>query len=264
MRGHLHTLSQLGDIIQGKRPVVWRTFFVPAEMINASGAATLALERLISAMAMHPERRGVYDYINVAEAAGHDRKQCSFVKGVYGLAHTDFLKAPSLLVTSQNYCSAMPALMRDLAQEMNWPHIHLNIPQEVRSNADYSYTADQMKVLGHRLCEITGTDRSKYENELLPGALELSNAAAAEWAEIQDLRHVRPDILDAPTAIDLAVSLSDDWGKESFVRSLRALKLDLKRRMDEASRPDENLVRLFWLHLRPYFPNENIRPHTPA
>jgi activator of 2-hydroxyglutaryl-CoA dehydratase/benzoyl-CoA reductase/2-hydroxyglutaryl-CoA dehydratase subunit BcrC/BadD/HgdB len=258
-------VGYLRRILKGKCPVVWRTFFVPPELINAAGAAALAPERIVTLLGMKPESRRLQDYINNAEAAGHDRKECSFAKGLYGLAHADFMMPPSLLITSPSYCSAIPAAMRHIAMDMEWPHIHLNIPQTPCNKTDYAYLKEQMLRMAVQICKITGIDHERYEKESLPRALNLSNAAKAEWLKIQSIRNIRPDLLEQPAAMDLALNLSDDWGTESLLNSLRKLRENLEGQNSRKSELNDSFIRLYWLHLRPYFPNgvfEIIRQHS--
>jgi activator of 2-hydroxyglutaryl-CoA dehydratase len=134
-------------------------------------------------------------------------------------------------------------------------------------SVDVTFLVDRLRVAGHELCKLTKTSISQYENDLLPNALRRSNAVRARWLNIQALRRAHPFILEPTIAIDLALNMSDDWGTATQALGIDRLYLRMAARSEKASFRRKPVARIYWLHLRPYFPNHLfhwIRIHNVA
>ena len=122
--------------------VVWKSTFVPSEIIYAIGGVPLYIETF-SAMAA-----GVgmcTDMLTASENQGFSRDCCSFLRGVLGASRKDILPKPDALISSSYYCDGDPMIFDIFADEYKSLHHYLHIPFFSEGEDACDLVADQLE-----------------------------------------------------------------------------------------------------------------------
>lgn len=237
--------------------VAWRTFLVPSEIFYATGVLPFTPESTCAVIAQN--QAATMQLIGKAEEHRYDAKLCSFLKNIVGGVFEDVMPAPDLVVGSPCFCASIGSILEAVAQYYDSKFFYLNIPLHSTSQGDIEYVAAQLRELVKLCCDISGLDLAFVEQETLPGAIENSNQAQRYWKQIEQLRQAVPSPLSGKEALDYATVLSQMWGSEDLVKIFKLLHSEIQERVanKSAAVPNE-LFRIFWLHLRPYYSVEML------
>ena len=105
--------------------VVWKSTFVPSEIIYSLGAIPLYVESfsaVASAVDICPPM------LDASERCGYSRDSCTFLRAVLGASHKDILPRPDALVSTSYYCDGDPKIFDIFAEEYKKPHFYLHVP----------------------------------------------------------------------------------------------------------------------------------------
>jgi predicted CoA-substrate-specific enzyme activase len=198
--------------------------------------------------------------IESAEEHGYGLKQCSFLKTIIGGVYQGFMSQPDFVVGSSCFCSGIGSVLHDVAGHFGAPFFYLNLPNHSRGEDAIQYVAEQLRKLTWFLCAKSGAGLEEVEGRRLPEAIERSRQAAGYWKEVEELRKSVPSPMSGREALDFATVLSQAWGSSEIVDIYRLVRDELRARILKgvAAVPGES-VRLFWLHLRPYYGNDIMR-----
>lgn len=235
--------------------VAWRSFLVPSEIFYATGILPFTPESACALVAQdQPTTRKL---IQEAEENQYEPKLCSFLKTIIGGAYEGIMPTPDFVVASPSFCGGIGSILRDASKYYGSDFFYLNIPLDSNTSESIKYVANQLRKLIELLCEKTGISVKEVEKERLPRTIELSNQAANYWKQAGELRQAIPSPISGREALGYATILSQHWGCEEIVEIYKLLCLELKGRVERriAAVPNETL-RLFWLHLSPYYSSE--------
>ena len=238
--------------------VGWRTFLVPSELFYATGVLPFTPESACAVLSRNQD--AIQRTVAHAEEAGYHLKQCSFLKTIIGGTRDGLLPVPDIVVGSSCFCSGITSVLNDAARHFNRPFFHLDLPLYSDASSAVEDVSRQLRELTRLLCGTSGVGLEEVERERLPLAIERANRAARCWKEIEDLRKTVPSPLAGREALDFATVLSQHWGSEAIVRIYETLRDEVRQRIADgvAAVPNE-LVRLYWLHLRPYYSDDIMR-----
>jgi predicted CoA-substrate-specific enzyme activase len=238
--------------------VGWRTFLVPSEVFYATGVVPFTPELVCAALSRNQDL--IQRTIEHAEEAGYSLKQCSFLKTIVGGLGDGLLPAPNIVIGSSCFCSGIGAVFHEAAHHFGCPFVYLNLPLHADVPAVVDHVAAQLQDLTRLLCGMTGIEVAEVEKSRLPMAVQRANEASRYWKEVEQLRKSVPSPLSGREALDFASVLSQHWGSEEIIQVYRSLLDEVRQRVDSrvAAVPNE-IVRLFWLHLRPYYSDAIMR-----
>ncbi len=231
--------------------VVWKSTFVPSEIIYAIGAVPLYIETF-SAMAA-----GVgmcTDMLTASENQGFSRDCCSFLRGVLGASRKDILPKPDALISSSYYCDGDPMIFDIFADEYKSLHHYLHIPFFTEGEDSCDLVADQLEEITRSIARETGSD---FSQDKLSETIAISNEACRYFKKAMDLRKHSHSPMLGCEAIDHIGSISQLWGSKSFVRISKLLCEELEERIEKGiTAVEDEQHRLLWCHLRPYYNDE--------
>ncbi len=231
--------------------VIWKSTFVPSEIIYALGAIPLFIESFsatASAVDICPE------ILDASESQGLSRDSCTFLRGVMGASFKDILPRPDALVSTAYYCDGDPKIFDIFAEEYKKPHFYLHVPYMVDEEWSRDMLAEQLEEMTAELARVTD---KKFDRDKMSEVIENSNEACRYFRRAMELRKHTPSPMLGCEAIDHIGSISQLWGSRELVRISRLLCEELEERIDRgvAAVEDERL-RLLWCHLRPYYNDE--------
>ncbi len=247
--------------------LAWRSLFVPTEILYAMGVLPFTSEMVASQLAMSGAAR---ERIETAEAENFSGDLCSFMKTVAGGVLENIFPTPDILITSTHLCDPSAKFAELASAAYNRPEFILDIPyglydlemkgnitraDEERINEGVAYVTAQLHEMIRFITDHTGL-------ELDPGKLRQvirwTNEARA-W--LDEGNHIA---LYEKTAskkgvreLDYAANLMQTWGTEKIVDVYKSRCREYKA--DAGRQSGQNLPRIAWFHLRPYFKNQLMR-----
>ncbi|MCF6159473.1 MAG: 2-hydroxyacyl-CoA dehydratase [wastewater metagenome] len=231
--------------------VIWKSTFVPSEIIYALGAVPLYIESfsaVASAVDICPAM------LDASEKHGFSRDSCSFLRGVLGASLKGMLPRPDALVSSSYYCDGDPKIFDIFAEKYKKPHFYLQVPFMTDEEWSLDIVAEQLEEITVELARATGR---VFSREKLSEIINNSNEACRYFQQAMELRKNVPSPMLGCEAIDYIGSISQLWGSRDFVRISRHLCEELEERVEKGAAAVENeQFRLLWCHLRPYYNDE--------
>ena len=232
------------------RPVIWSSAFVPTELVLGLGGIPVRPEILASLMA----------YFNISDRflARADPKIstdiCSFYRIALGMALSDYLPKPDLLLSASPLCDGSNKFFGYISQVYGVPHFFLDVPYR-NGTQGRRYLAEQLHDLIDSIPRLTGIP---WENQRIERVAELSNQARDSLLQINKLRRARPAPFSGSEALSYGAgmifcSMGTGEGSEFF----KTLDSFVRQRVDRGTGylPAER-HRILWLHhIRPYYPN---------
>ncbi len=234
--------------------MVWSNVFVPCELIWGLGlipfypeiAAAIGAGLGLSSLGV--ER---------AAMQGYPLDLCTFHRNAAGLRAAGLYPRADVHVTTSNLCDVSGQVLANFAHADGRPFFFLDVPQN-QDEAAVEYLTAQLQELADGLMAVAGIS---FEPERMRRAIRLSNQARALALEVAALRETHPAPLRGSAMLSQLGILTSMFGHPAGVAYYRALRdYTLERvRRGEPEQANQR-VRLYWMHLRPYFPTEFI-PH---
>jgi benzoyl-CoA reductase/2-hydroxyglutaryl-CoA dehydratase subunit BcrC/BadD/HgdB len=231
----------------GSRPVVWVNLFFPSELVWGLGTVPFYPEMGASigaGLGLSPTG------LEQSEALGYSVDLCTFNRSAAGLRAADFYPRADAYVSTSNLCDVTGQLLANFACEEGRSFVLLDVPQS-RDESALDYLTAQLQDLIERW---TTELRIPFDPERMRQAVRLSNQARALALEAAALREADPAPLRGSTMLGQLGILTSIFGHPSGVAYYQALRDYTWERVQRAGPEQANQkVRLYWMHLRPYF-----------
>jgi benzoyl-CoA reductase/2-hydroxyglutaryl-CoA dehydratase subunit BcrC/BadD/HgdB len=225
-------------------PVVWTNIFVPCELLWGLGLVPFYPETWAGLGAsLGLSRLGVEG----AEAQGYPA----------GLRAAGLYPRVDAYVATSNTCDVTSQMLASTAHAQGRPFFFLDVPQGEDETA-VAYLTAQLQQLVEGLTKELGVP---FDPERMRQSIRLSNRARTLVLEVAELREANPAPLRGSALLDQLGVLTSMFGHPAGVTYYRALRdYTLERiRCGEPEQANQR-VRLYWMHLKPYFPTEFL-PH---
>lgn len=266
MAARLEATNSLKDLIKGYydglfaaaaegRPTAWLNVGVPCEIFYAMDIFPFYPENYgaaCGALKLTPKLSAI------AEARGFSPDLCSYVRATLGSVFSGegpygALPHPTIQVDSMNSCIMIMVWWRAVAREWQVPTFVLDTPlvREDSTGINLDYVESELRRLIAWVEEQTGhtLDPDRFRE-----VLRLSNEGKALWSEVLALRAAHPGPVTAADIFTHMFPMVALRGTPQYVAHLRALRDEVKQRVDEgfAAVPGER-HRLLWDNLPPWF-----------
>lgn len=238
----------LMESFRDKSKVIWKSTFVPSEIIYAVGAIPLYIESF-SAIAASLDI--CTPMLKESEKHGFSKDSCTFLRGIMGASLKDMLPEPDALVSTSYYCDGDPKIFDIFAEKYEKPHFYLHVPSNVNEDWAVDILAEQLEEITLELAKATGTE---FRLERLSEIINNSNEAFKYCKKAMDLRKQSPSLIRGFEAFDYIAAISQLWGSTELIKIYRLLYEELEDRAtnNKPALVDEQF-RLLWCHLRPYY-----------
>ncbi len=228
--------------------VIWKSTFVPSEIIYALGAIPLYIESfsaIAASLGICPPM------LQASEKSGFSKDSCTFLRGVMGASLKEMLPQPDALVSTSYYCDGDPKIFDIFAEKYEKPHFYLHVPFEAEAESAVNMLADQLEEITFELAKVTGRE---FKQEMLSEIIVNSNEAYKFCTKAMDLRKSAPSLMRGTEAFDYIAAISQLWGSKELVRIFQILLEELEERSaNNETGLDDEQFRLLWCHLRPYY-----------
>jgi benzoyl-CoA reductase/2-hydroxyglutaryl-CoA dehydratase subunit BcrC/BadD/HgdB len=246
----------LGQRLYAERsaPVVWSSLFVPSELLWGLGLIPFFPETaagLGAGLGLSPMG------LEGADALSCPVDLCTFNRSAAGLRAAGLFPRADAYVASSTLCDATSQMMAGFAYHQNHPFTLLDVPQSDDEGA-VAYLETQLESVIERWATQLGIS---FEPERLRQAIRLSNQARELALEVARLRETQPAPLRGSSMLDQLGALTSMFGHPAGVAYYQAL-LDYTLARTTKAEPEQTnqKVRLYWMHLRPYYSSE-LLPH---
>jgi len=238
------------DAFARTKPVIWCSAFVPTELVYGLGGVPIHPEILASLMA----------YFNISGwfLAKADTRistdLCSFYRIALGMALSNHLPRPDLLISASTLCDGSNKFFGYLSRLYGVPHFFIDVPYR-NGPQGRQYLTDQLTGLIDSIQRLTGASWSRDRTERVA---EHANEARKYLIEINRLREACPAPFPGSEALSYGAGMIFcSMGTAQAVDFFRTLYRFIGRRVDQAAGYlARERYRLLWLHhIRPYYPN---------
>lgn len=230
----------------------WTSLFSPSEVLDAFGLAPVCLEGLAGLLAAAGAEQ---PFLARANGDPLPNTLCTFHRAIVGLAGSDLLPRPRLVLSASALCDGNGVSFRLLAERRHVPFVFLHVPPEA-TPAAVSYLVEQLRALASRLEELTGRP---LDARRLAVAVAHSREAARLARHLFVRRSgLRRNVFQGHQMINLMFSLNAMAGTEALCATLASLIRDTE---DEARWSEryaapataDSAVRLVWTHIAPLY-----------
>jgi len=229
------------------RPVVWSNIFVPSELFWGLGIVPFFPETWAGlAASMGLSALGV----SQSAALGYPVDLCTVHRSAAGLWASHLFPRMDAGVATSHICDIAGQMISNFAFTEGKPFFLLDVPQS-NDGAAVDYVAAQLERLIEHWREALGIS---FDTDRLREAIRLSNQARALALEVASLREAQPAPLRGSGMRDQLAMLTAMFGHPSGIRYYQALRDYTARRVADGQ-PEQahQRVRLYWMHLMPYF-----------
>ncbi len=241
----------LMESFRDKSTVIWKSTFVPSEIIYALDAIPLYIESfsaVTASMDLAP------DMLQAADRDGFSKDSCTFLRGIMGAFIKDILPGPDALVSTSYYCDGDPKIFDIFAEKYDKPHFYLQVPFKVEEDNAIDMLAAQLEEITRNLAVAVGVE---FDPDKLSEAIERSNDAYRHFKKVMELRKMAPSLMLGCEAMDYIAAISQLWGSRELPRIFRLLCEELEERAEKGiTAVDNERHRLLWCHLKPYYNND--------
>ncbi len=219
---------------------VLTSIFLPAEPFLAMGLRPLVAEALADFIsAAHAEDKLVHG----AEQRGVPETYCSYHKVLLGAAAARVLAPPRLIANCSVACDANNTTFRWLANELNSPHVYVDVP--------YAYDEDACAYVADQLREMTTTCEDVYGRRLCEESLREHVARSQQTLDAMvrtlPLRRGKHLANDMGLEMQEALALHPSLGSEDTLAMARGMLEDFPRAGSHQG------LSLVWMHSAPFF-----------
>lgn len=236
---YLYALDLIKHVYGGKNKKVMINIFTPSEIFYALDIYPLLPEvasGFLSALGLL--RRA----LNESEGILGSSDICSVHRGILGLSKLRVFPTVDFLISYNKPCFS-PVFSFSLIKELNGGEIFI-----IDSFEDRDYLASQLERIYYQLTKRLGV---KDGIERLKKAIILSNEAYNYFEEIKELRRDYV-VMDGKNFLDYAGMIFSAFGSKYGVEFFKTLRDEIKSRIQKG-KIIEPKVRLYWMHLGPYF-----------
>ncbi len=252
IKGYYEELFRAAD--EG-RPSAWLNVGVPCEFFYAMDIFPFYPENYgaaCGALKITPQLSAV------AEAHGFSADLCSYVRATLGTVFSGEgpygeLPKPTLQVSSMNSCIMIMVWWRAVQRHWDVPTFVVDTPlvREQSEGINLDYVESEVRRMVAWIEEQTGRT---LDMERLREVVRLSNEGKVLWSEVLDLRRARPCPITAADIFTHMFPMVALRGTPQYVTHLRALRDEIKQRVDEGFAAVEGeRYRLLWDNLPPWF-----------
>jgi benzoyl-CoA reductase/2-hydroxyglutaryl-CoA dehydratase subunit BcrC/BadD/HgdB len=229
------------DAYLKRKPVSFTSLFFPTELVYALGMIPFPLEviaALISSMGM------AVPFLKKAEEEWYSQDLCSFHRLGVGLALQDYLPQPDVVLSLTSLCDGSHRFFYNVSRLFKVPHFLIEVPGN-GGKKDQEYVVRQLK---RTRMELEALLERKIKKSDWEESLGYSNSLREELLKIYELQAHVPCPVSGEAALGnvglIFTCAGSRWGPELISAWRKSIR-------ENAS--SEN-YRLFWLHLRPYYP----------
>lgn len=239
---YLYALDLVRYIYNNRTKKVMINIFTPSEIFYA-----LNIYPLLPEVAS-----GFLSALNLLERALLESEEilvnsdiCSVHRGIVGLSKLNIFPVSDFFVTYTKPCFS-PVYSFSLIKEIYGGDVYIIDSYDNQNTLSY-----ELERLFHNLSRKLNL-RNSYEN--LKKVLELSNIAYEYFEEVKELRKDYV-VMDGKNFLDYAGMIFSSFGSKYGVEFFKALRDDIKERI-KRGKIIEPKIRLYWMHLGPYFPTD--------
>jgi benzoyl-CoA reductase/2-hydroxyglutaryl-CoA dehydratase subunit BcrC/BadD/HgdB len=234
--------------------VAWTNVFVPSELLWGLGLAPFYPETWASlAAALGLSRLGV----DRSEELGYSVDLCTVHRCAAGLRAAGLCPRADGYLATSNTCDVASHMLAGFAHAHRRPFFFLDVPQS-QDEAAVAYLTAQLQDLLDRCGAELGV---RFEPGRMRQAVRLSNQARALALEAAALRAAQPAPVrgsDMLGQLGIVTAMFGHAAGVAYYQALRDYTLE-RLRCNEPEQANQK-VRLYWMHLKPYFPAE-LLPH---
>lgn len=235
-------LDSVRNALKNPENTAWVNIFTPVEILQCFDIQPLSIECFSSFISGFQCEDFFNDY---AENLGIAETLCSYHKGFIGAVESGVLPAAKYAVTTSTCCDANVNTFRYVSEKKNIDSYILDIPYEY-SETTNQYVVSQLKELIKMLEKKTG---KTFDMERLKEVLKRENQSKKylmEYAKMQSTKYY-PSSLTLHMYMLFASHVG--IGTEEILDFYKNLSEDIR------SYPDSKGIKIFWIHLLPYYQN---------
>lgn len=234
------------DLFKPGAFVPWVSYLFPPEILASYGLVPLIPE-IAATTLLGTELRG--ELAAAINRSALSRDVCSYHRAAHAALEIGLLPAPSACLGTTPLCLGSDRLLDELAARSGVPHaaVHVALPPDEGPAGPEVVTevAEELRRVHEALGRWTG------RQPRLARAVDLSNRAAAAWAEITEARLQGHLLLDGRQAFAFNFVGQVLRGSEAGARGFEKLLRERGRR--DLVAPPGARPRLLWLHTMPHF-----------
>jgi benzoyl-CoA reductase/2-hydroxyglutaryl-CoA dehydratase subunit BcrC/BadD/HgdB len=231
-------------------PAIWTNIFFPSELMWGLGLVPFYPEMGASVgagLGLSPIG------VQRSEALGYPVDLCTFNRSAAGLRDAGYYPDADAYVSTSNLCDVTGQMLANFAYEDQRPFFLLDVPPHPDQGAVAYLTAQLEDLVEHW----TQALDIRYDRERLRQAIRLSNQARKLALEVMALREAQPAPLRGSAMLGQLGILTSIFGHPAggdYYQALRDYTLERIERTDPEQTNQK--VRLYWMHLKPYFMTE--------
>ncbi len=240
------------DLIKSAYPgsgdrVVWANAFIPSELIWALGLVPFYPE---IASAIGASLGLSSKSLARATEAHYPVDLCTYHRNTVGLMQMGLYPGAGAFACTSNLCDVAGQVFANLAHQEGKPFFLVDVPMS-DDEESVAYVETQLREWIDQLTAATGVD---FDPDRLREAICLSNSAWDYAQEVNDLRATRPSPLRGSAMMNRLGVMPCIFGcpdGEAYYLALR----DYTRKLisQGLSEQPHQRVRLYWMHLKPYY-----------
>lgn len=215
------------------------SIFIPCEPLAAAGITPLSVEAFSGfASGVHAEQY----FLGKTKEDGEPETLCSFHRVFHGAMSAGVLPPPKMLIYSNLACDANMISFPYVIERYGIPSFYIEVPYEQNEEAVH-YVAGQVREM---VSFISDTVKKKISEEDLRGSVEAGRRTSRYYLE--RLKYVGKHALKGPVESELYAVYSGHimmGTKQAEIYNRKTLE-DIKKA------PQNNAVRLLWLHMIPF------------
>jgi benzoyl-CoA reductase/2-hydroxyglutaryl-CoA dehydratase subunit BcrC/BadD/HgdB len=218
----------------------WVNLFAPAELLLAMDIHPLFIEGFSNFLTgMHCE----HTFIDAAENAGIAETLCSYHKAFIGAVETNVLTRPKFILASTIICDPNLNTFRHISRKYNVPLYLLDVPYKYSEESE-RYLVSQLTEAINMMEDIAG---KKLDYNRLKEIIKKENKTRAY------INRYLKSLKEGYVPSTLTLQLFMLFTSHVFIGRDESLKF-YKMLCDEIrSYPNENTIRIFWVHLMPFY-----------
>jgi benzoyl-CoA reductase/2-hydroxyglutaryl-CoA dehydratase subunit BcrC/BadD/HgdB len=231
-------------------PIVWFNALFPPELVWALGVIPFYPE-IVSSMGANVGLGPAS--LAQASDAHYPMDICTFHRNAAGLELQGVFPEGDAYVSTSNVCDIAPQMLASFAYQTDKEFLFIDVPQSYDEDS-IAYVEQQLRHMVESLSDSVGV---AYDQERLRETIRLSNEAREYYQEVRHLRSSDPAPLRGSSQLNqlgLIVTAFGTPDAVEFYRALRDYTQDLVSR--QASEQDNQRYRIYWMHLKPYFPSD--------
>lgn len=236
-------LIALNSVLQGlKKPEnsAWVNIFTPVEILQAFDINPLSIECVSSFLSGFE----IEDFFNeYAENLGVTETLCSYHRGFIGAVESGVLPTPKFAITTSTCCDGNVNTIRYIAKKNKVDSYIIDIPYSY-SEANEKYVVKQLKEMISMLEEKTN---KKFDMEKLKEILRRENESKKYFNEY--LKYQKTKYYPSSLTLHMFMLFASHVGigTQEILDFYKLLSEDIQ------TYPDSNGLKIFWVHLLPYY-----------